>query len=137
MSPDQGKVLIVDDDPEFSVVVKNLVEIEGFSARVAASGAEALRLYGDEPFDVVLLALMLSDTSGMDVLREIRSLAPDLPVIVVPAHGSMESAAEAVREEAFDYIGKPFRAAEMVAVLHRALEWRARQQERAGEPQRR
>jgi len=129
----QARVLIVDDDPEFGVVAKNLVEIEGFAADLATSGAEALRLCGDSNYDVVLLDLMLGDTSGMDVLHEIKGRAPDLPVVVVTAHGSMESAAEAVRAEAFDYIGKPFRASEIIAVLHRALEWRARRQTQEAE----
>src|SRR5712692_8802214 len=100
----QGRVLIVDDDPEFGVVAQNLVEIEGFSACLATSGAQALQLCDDESFDVILLDLMLGDAFGINVLREIRGRAPDLPVIVVTAHGSMESAAEAVQAEAFDYL---------------------------------
>jgi len=130
----QGRVLIVDDDPEFGVVAQNLVEIEGFSARLATSGAEALQLCDDESFDVILLDLMLGDAFGINVLREIRGRAPDLPVIVVTAHGSMESAAEAVQAEAFDYLGKPFRSAELIGALHRALEWRAQQRSRQSEP---
>src|SRR5437588_1476322 len=106
----RGSVLIVDDDPEFRVVAQNLIELEGFAARVAASGAEALRLCDKRSFEVILLDLMLGDAFGMDVLREIRKRVPTLPVIVITAHCSMESVAEAVRAEAFDYLGKPFRA---------------------------
>src|SRR5438132_5455351 len=93
------RVLIVDDDPEFGTVAKNLVEIEGFAADLATSGAEALRLCGEGRYDLVLLDLMLGDAFGLDVLHEIKDRAPDLPVIVVTAHGSMEPAAEAVRAE--------------------------------------
>ena len=133
-SDPQPRVLIVDDDEEFSLVVRNLVEVEGFAAAVAASGAEALRLYGDDCCDVVLLDLMLGDTSGLDLLRQIRARDPNIPVIVITAHGSMESAAEAVREAAFDYLGKPFRAAELVTLLRRALEWRGARRDRGPEP---
>ena len=125
-----GRVLIVDDDAEFGIVAKNLVEVEGFSARLVNNGAEALEECEDPACDVVLLDLMLGETSGLDVLREIRRRGAQLPVIMVTAHGSMESAAEAVRSEAFDYIGKPFRGKELIAALRRAIEWR--QQQRVG-----
>jgi DNA-binding NtrC family response regulator len=129
----RGKVLIVDDDPEFGGVASELVKVEGFNARLVRSGAEAIEAIGSESFDVVLLDLLLGDASGIDVLREIRAQSPQLPVIVVTAHGSIESAAEAVRAEAFDYIGKPFRAAELILALRRALEWGAQGSAQKGE----
>lgn len=126
MSPThQGKVLIVDDDPDFSAVAQSLVEVEGYRASLAMSGADAVRLCHEQAFDAVLLDLKLGAASGLDVLRDLRNEWPDLPVIVVTAHGSLESAAAAVREKAFDYIGKPFPSADLLAVLRRALEWRA------------
>jgi two-component system, NtrC family, response regulator AtoC len=120
-----GRILIVDDDPEFRVVAQNLVELEGFDTTLAANGTEAVRTCKELDFEAVLLDLRLGDTSGIDVLRELKRLAPDVPVIVITAHGSMESAAEAVQAEAFDYIGKPFRSAELLAMLNRARDWRA------------
>ncbi len=121
----QAKVLIVDDDPDFGAVAQHLVEIEGYTARLALNGVDALSLCRTEPFEVVLLDLKLGATSGLDVLRELRREWPELPVIVITGHGSLETAAAAVREEAFDYIGKPFASAELLALLRRALEWRA------------
>ncbi len=123
----RGKVLIVDDDAEFGLVAKSLVEVEGFSAQLVRNGSEALAVCEGNLCDVVLLDLMLGGESGLDVLREIRNRRANLPVIVVTAHGSMESAAEAVQAEAFDYIGKPFRSAELIAALRRAMEWRGQQ----------
>ncbi len=122
-----GKVLIVDDDSEFGLVAKNLVEIEGFAAHLASTAREALEVSGSQPFDVVLLDLMLGETSGLDLLRTMRQRHPLLPVILVTAHGSIETAAEALQAEAFDYLGKPFRSAELIGSLQRALEWRAGQ----------
>ncbi|MFN0108415.1 MAG: sigma-54-dependent transcriptional regulator [Blastocatellia bacterium] len=119
-----GKVLIVDDDPEFGLVAQSLVEVEGLSAQLVKNGDDALQVCREQACDVVLLDLMLGDVSGLDVLRQIRQLTDKLPVIVVTAHGSMESAAQAVKAEAFDYIGKPFRAEELMSALRRALEWR-------------
>ncbi|MBO0723826.1 MAG: sigma-54-dependent Fis family transcriptional regulator, partial [Blastocatellia bacterium] len=128
-----SRILIVDDDREFGLVAMSLVEVEGYSAQLVTTGAEALEICQAEACDVVLLDLMLGDISGIEVLREIRACSDKVPVIVVTAHGSMESAAEAVQAEAFDYIGKPFRAAELVSALRRALEWRHLQQNRTGE----
>ena len=121
----QPNVLIVDDDQEFGLVVLNLVELEGYSASVATDAATALALCQQKNIDVVLLDLKLGSESGLDVLREIRQNWPTIPVIVVTAHGSLETAAAAVREKAFDYIGKPFPVADLITVLRRALEWRA------------
>jgi len=131
----QGRVLIVDDDPEFGVVAQSLVEIEGLSAQLVKSGEEALAICNDQACDVVLLDLMLGETYGLDVLRQIRNRTDNLPVIVVTAHGSMESAAEAVQAEAFDYIGKPFRSEELMSALRRALEWRKQRRNHQGESQ--
>src|SRR5215510_9322374 len=84
----QGRVLIVDDGPDFSTVTRELVEIEGYSARLAMSGAEAMQLCLEQPFDAVLLDLKLGAASGLDVLRDLRSRWPDLPVIVFFFYGS-------------------------------------------------
>ncbi len=126
-------VLIVDDNLDFGLVTKTLVEVEGFSACLAPTGAEALRLCHDQAIDVVLLDWVLGNASGLNVLREIVRGYPHLPVMVVTGHGSMESAAEALREGAFDYIGKPFPAAELIAGIRRALEWRTQLTEQASD----
>ena len=110
----QGRVLIVDDDPEFGGVARDLIEVEGYAGELATNAEAALSMLSSRPCDVVLLDLKLGETSGLDLLRELRAREPRLPVIVVTAHGSMESAAEAVQAEAFDYLGKPFRAEELI-----------------------
>lgn len=120
-----GKVLIVDDDAEFGLVARSLVEVEGFSAHLVSSEAEALDAAANLSFDVVLLDLMLGETSGLDLLRTLKRRHPLLPVILVTAHGSIETAAEALQSDAFDYLGKPFRSAELMTSLKRAIEWRA------------
>ena len=95
--PTHGRVLIVDDDPEFGLVAKSLIEVEGFSGRLALAAPEALELASNESFDVVLLDLMLGETSGLDLLRTLKSHHPQLPIILVTAHGSIETAAEALQ----------------------------------------
>ncbi len=122
----QGTVLIVDDNREFGLVTKTLVEVEGFSACLAATAVEALRQCHERRIDVVLLDWVLENASGLSVLREIVRDYPHLPVMVITGHGSMESAAQALREGAFDYIGKPFAAADLIASIRRALDWGSR-----------
>jgi DNA-binding NtrC family response regulator len=130
-----GTILIADDDRQFCVATRALVEVEGFSARVASSGPEALALCREQTVDVVLLDWVLGKSSSLGILKEIARTYPDLPVIVVTGHGSMESAADALREAAFDYLGKPFAADELLAALHRALEWRAQLRHNGAERQ--
>jgi len=124
-------VLIVDDSREFGLVTKTLVEVEGFAACLAETGTEALKYCRERDVDVVLLDWMLGDASGLSVLREIVKDFPQLPVMVITGHGSMESAAEALREGAFDYVGKPFPASDLIASIRRALEWRSQLQAHA------
>jgi len=131
----QGNVLIVDDDEVFNQVTKTLIEVEGFSACVATTGTEAIKQCRKHPVDVVLLDWRLGTTPGSSVLREIVKDYPQLPVIVVTGHGSMESAAEALREGAFDYIGKPFAASELTTSLRRAIGCHSRLKEGASEAQ--
>ena len=121
----QAQVLIVDDDPDFGTVAKSLVELEGYGATLATNAEDALQSCEAAEFDVILLDLQLGAASGLDVLRDLHQRWPYLPVIVVTAHGSLESAAAAVRGNAFDYIGKPFPTHELLSVLRRALEWRS------------
>ncbi len=122
----QATVLIVDDDREFASVTSTLLEIEGFCTKVASSEEAALAACRNEAVDVVLMDWVLGNRSASALLREVVSNYPHLPVIVVTGQGSMESAAEALRQEAFDYIGKPFQSSELLAAIMRALDWRTR-----------
>ncbi len=118
----QKQILIVDDDPEFGAVVQQLLEIEGYSAMLTTTAHAALQACTAQEFAVVLLDLNLGNESGLDVLREVKQLHENLPVILITAHGSLETAHEAVREKAFDYIGKPFQNSELLSLIAGALE---------------
>ncbi len=125
MNQPKKTVLIVDDNQEFGLVTRTLVEVEGFRACLATTGPEALRYCREQAIDVVLLDWVLGNASGLPVLRELVRNFPHLPAIVITGHGSMESAAEALREGAFDYLGKPFQDNELIASIRRALGWQA------------
>ena len=117
-------ILIIDDEEVLQDVLTALLKEEGFETRSARSGAEALGLLEQEEVDLVLLDLMLPDTSGLELLKRIRSEDPDQQIIVITAYSSIESAIEAMREGAFHYIPKPFKNEEVMLTVRKALEQR-------------
>jgi two-component system response regulator PilR (NtrC family) len=124
-----GSILVIDDEPVLQDVLKTLLEANGFayhSATTAAAGMQALR---EEEIDVVLLDLMLPDSNGLDLLPQIKAYDPHLPVVVITAYSSIESAIAAMREGAFHYVPKPFKNEEVLHLVRRATERRRLQVE--------
>jgi len=114
------QVLIADDETLIRQSIKGVLADEGFAATEAGSGAEAWRRFHEERPDVVLLDLRLGDTDGLDLLRRIRQEAPDVKVILISAHGSIETAVAAMKLGAYDFIKKPFELDEIVAAVRNA-----------------
>src|SRR5512141_3478572 len=117
-------VLILDDEPVIREVLGSVLAKAGHATREAATAAEGLARLEKEPVDLLLLDLMLPDKPGLEVLVEVRSRHPEIPVVVVTPSSSVESAITAMREGAFHYIPKPFRNEEVVHVVKQALEKR-------------
>jgi len=115
-------VLILDDEPVIRDVLGSVLAKAGFVTREAATAAEGLERLAKEPIDLLLLDLMLPDRPGLEVLSEVKSRHPEVPVVVVTAYSSVESAITAMREGAFHYLPKPFRNEEVVHVVKQALE---------------
>ena len=111
------KVLVVDDDRSICKLIGSLLEMEGYPYRIVMRGEEALKaLRSDHPYDVVISDIYMGDVSGLDVLEAVRDAGSETEVVIMTAHGSVETAVEAVRSGAFDYISKPF-AVEDILVL--------------------
>lgn len=104
MSPQS--ILIVDDYPQLVRFLTDRLSPEGYQVRAASTGAEGLAIVREGFVGVVLLDVQLPDSSGLDLFQEIRTLNPDLPVIVITAHATVDMAVEAVRRGAFDFIAK-------------------------------
>lgn len=115
-------ILILDDEPVIREVLRTVLTRAGYKTREAGTASEALERLAKEPADLLLLDLMLPDRPGMEVLTEVRSRHPEMPVIVVTAYSSVESAIAAMREGAFHYLPKPFRNEEVLHVVRQALE---------------
>ncbi len=124
-----GSVLVIDDEPVLQDVLKALLEGDGFEYHPATTAADGMRVLREEDVDVVLLDLMLPDGNGLEMLPDIKAHDPHLPVVVITAYSSLESAIEAMREGAFHYVPKPFKNEEVLHLVRRAAERRRLQVE--------
>jgi DNA-binding NtrC family response regulator len=120
-----GTVLVIDDEPVLQDVLGSLLKGDGFEYLQATTAAGGFQILREEEVDVVLLDLMLPDRSGLELLPEIKEFDPHLPVVVITAYSSVESAIEAMRRGAFHYVPKPFKNEEVLHLVRRAAERRA------------
>jgi len=119
---DLDKILIVDDDPNISTLLSVSLSPFGYEITSASSGSQALELIEAERFNLAILDYMLPDLNGIEVLRRIRERRSDTEVIMVTAYASLETAVEALRLGAYDYITKPFQIDTIQSTVQRALE---------------
>jgi DNA-binding NtrC family response regulator len=117
-------VLVVDDEAGILETLRILLKNEGFTAITALGGKAGLDALETSTPDIVLTDIRMPTISGIDVLAAVRARDPQLPVVLMTAQASMQSAIQAVNEGAFYYIQKPFRNDELVAILRRAAEHR-------------
>jgi two-component system, NtrC family, response regulator AtoC len=117
-------LLVVDDDQVARELLAETLGREGYRVRVAGGGEEAVRLAGAEPFDMALVDLRMPDLDGLAVLKQLAMIQPELPVVILTAFATIETAIEAVNTGAFDYLSKPFRMEEIKIVVRRTLDAR-------------
>ena len=114
-------VLIIDDQEALRDSMSQVLAKEGYAVRSAACGREGLGIFGGETFGTVFLDLRLPDTDGMSVLSQMKEASPEVPVVIITGYGSIESAVEAIKKGAFDYLTKPFTPEELRVVTQRAM----------------
>jgi two-component system response regulator PilR (NtrC family) len=118
------EILIVDDEEVVQDVLKSLLEKNGYRTAGAYSAEEALKILDDRDWDLVLLDLMLPGMSGMEALAEMTKKVPNLPVIMITAFGTIESAVKAMQLGAYHYVTKPFKNEEVLLLIEKAIERR-------------
>ncbi|MCH2106772.1 MAG: sigma-54 dependent transcriptional regulator [Planctomycetes bacterium] len=115
------RVLIVDDDEAHAEALADGLELDDHFCKIATSGTEAVERLQEESFDAVLTDLVMHDVTGLEVLAEARRLQPDAVVLLITGHGSVETAVEAMRSGAADYLTKPVNLGELRTKLPRAV----------------
>ena len=119
-----GKILVVDDDPNLIELVKMRLESAGYDVTAAIKEEDAIGAVRSEPVDLCLLDLMLENRDGISLMEEVHAITPDVPAIILTAHGTIGSAVEAMRKGAYSYLTKPFEAQDLLLQIERALEHR-------------
>ena len=113
-------VLLVDDEKGYLNVLSNRLSKRFITATKAFSGTEAIQILRKNDFDVVVLDLKMEDMDGIEVLKVIKRMVPDLPVIILTGHGSQTAAKEGIAFGAFDYLTKPCELVELMDKIHEA-----------------
>ncbi len=122
-------ILVVDDDKAFRVATAALLQDEGYTVQVAASGAEASHRIAEKEYDLILSDLVMEGVNGIELLRQIKGKNPRATVIMVTGFGSIQTAVEAIRDGAYDYLTKPCNNDELLIKVRRALAERRREKE--------
>ncbi len=102
-----SNILIIDDEKAIRKTLTEILSYEGYKIEEAGDGEEGLRKFRDKSFDVVLCDIKMPKIDGIEFLDKVRELNPDIPVIMISGHGTIETAVEAVKKGAYDYIAKP------------------------------
>ena len=115
------RILIVDDEPSIRMVLRAHLKRSGYQVTAAENGAEAISLLRQENFHLVVSDLKMPVVGGMEVLAHCKDTYPGLPVILITAHGTVDSAVQAIKKGAQDYVTKPFDADELMPIIDKAL----------------
>jgi two-component system nitrogen regulation response regulator NtrX len=117
-----ASILIVDDEESIRTSLRSILEDEGYEVAVAASGVEALKIYGSDPPDLMILDIWMPEMDGLETLRRVKEFVPTTQVMMMSGHGSIETAVKAVKLGAYDYIEKPLSLENVTLRVKHALE---------------
>ncbi|MBI4690876.1 MAG: response regulator [Nitrospirae bacterium] len=124
------KILIIDNDPEMAMLLRMLIgEMTSYKIEVTNNPPEAVELVKNGGFDLVIAEMRLPVMDGIELIGAIKRIDADIPVIILSDYGTVETALEAMRKGAFDYIAKPFRKEQMLYAIDNALKLRISQKE--------
>ena len=119
------RVLLIDDEVGYVNVLSNRLKKRNFQIGKASSGSEAFQLLRQDDFDVAVLDLKMEDMDGIEVLKILKKMAPELVVIMLTGHGSAEAAHQGIQLGAFDYLTKPCELEELIEKIHEAYSQRS------------
>ena len=117
----KSKILIVDDEKAIRESVSLVLSEEGYKTEIASNGNEALEFLNEQDYDVLITDLKMPGMDGIELIKKSMKICPQTSVIIITAHASVESAIEALRIGAFDYILKPFDFDDLILKVQRLL----------------
>jgi DNA-binding NtrC family response regulator len=124
------RILVVDDEPNMLRLLKTiLMDKTGYEVTTTNNPLEVSKLLQEDHYQVVITDLKMPLVDGMDLIEIIKKIDRNLPIIIITAYGTIETAEEAVQKGAYDFITKPFRKETIIITIRRALEWRRMQEE--------
>lgn len=115
-----ARVLVVEDDPNMVTMLTNRLQASGLEPAIAMTGRDALAAAAASAFDVVLLDLRLPDTDGFEVMAELLQRSPNVPVVIMTAHGNGDTGELAIARGAFAFLLKPFSRTDLLSTIARA-----------------
>ena len=116
------ELLIIDDDKDLLSILGDTFKEENYSVTLCSNGSEALKKCNTEVFDLIISDIMLPGATGLEILREAKKSRPEIIVILITGYASLETAIEAIREGAYDYITKPFKLEQIKITVRNALD---------------
>ena len=122
MTSEPTRVLLVDDEEEFTSTLAERLEIRGFKAVTANDGESGLQCIMNDTFDVAVLDLMMPGMTGLEALKQFKSIRPKMAVILLTGHGSTKEGMEGMRMGAYDYLMKPIDINELVKKIQQATQ---------------
>jgi two-component system response regulator PilR (NtrC family) len=125
----KGIIHIIDDEPIIYEVLQDILTSEGYAVEISSNGEEALEKHSSLNVDLILLDLLMPGMDGIEVLKRLKKIEPNVVVIIITAYASIESAISAMKTGAYDYIQKPFKHAELLLAVERAITHRRLQEE--------
>lgn len=115
-------ILVVDDEPNYLIILSELLIEEGFEVFTAENGAKALQIVQNTDLDLILTDMQMPHMNGIDLLKAVKGLNRDIPIIMITAYGEVEKAVTAMQAGAFNYLTKPFKNDELIANIRQAVE---------------
>ena len=122
MDDRQPTILVVDDERGMCELLKDTLVKEGYEVHVSDNPLQAIEIVKEMHIDIAMLDLVMPEMDGIDVLKKIKEIQPDIVVIIMTAYGTIDTAVEAMKLGAYDYITKPFKMSKIKTIIERILE---------------
>ncbi|MEK9860902.1 MAG: response regulator, partial [Alphaproteobacteria bacterium] len=121
------EILIVDDEHDIREMISLLLEDEGYACRLASNAEEARKIVQEHPPSLVVMDIWMdkSDMDGLELQKWMRQLYPNVPAIMISGHGNIETAVQAMKDGAYDFVEKPFKSDRLLLLVERALKMAA------------